>query len=668
MADSSTISMSVRPPLPFHLLPPPPGVNGLNPRAYMNNLNGMPPFIHPAAMNYAREWHEKLRELRESRAGLSLTVKSGPRSPIREAQGLRENLSKPEITIKPAFKLMRSPPHIKTEAHTPLKIDPSGALNLSTGSPSPDHTSPHSANSPDTSQRISPARSPQGYRPPSYNSVELCVVCGDRASGRHYGAISCEGCKGFFKRSIRKQLGYQCRGNKECEVTKHARNRCQYCRLQKCLAMGMRSDSPRVAAAQESRRTSLNNAASKRLSLDKEFLENNLVNGMGNAYDSPTMLPRRPIIPDSLMSSPTPEPENAHSTKEEDQSSTVSMTETTSSNDDPPLNPNYEKNLLKEAINVMMSRVKKPDDSSSDTDDEMLSTLKDSPVLEESHLKFDLNVPAPMMDTPTIHFVCETASRLLFQTLHWTKSIQAFNLLKYDTQIGLVRNSWSDLFVLGLAQISGQVSIPSILSLIVSHQQSRLARENQPINVKEVTASICKIHEYVQALSKLNIDEKEFAYLRAIALFGADHHSVERLQDKAVSELEKYCNTIHPGDKNRFPRLLLLLSPLRSLHSETLEDLFFSGLIGNIQIDSVIPYILKMEPREYQNHLGVKAERESFSPEPTSPASPVKQETESSLSNQDINLSSSPLKVEVNFISANESQNLPENSERHIQQ
>ena len=76
--------------------------------------------------------------------------------------------------------------------------------------------------------------------------------------GRHYGAISCEGCKGFFKRSIRKQLGYQCRGNKECEVTKHARNRCQYCRLQKCLAMGMRSDSPRVAAAQESRRSSVN--------------------------------------------------------------------------------------------------------------------------------------------------------------------------------------------------------------------------------------------------------------------------------------------------------------------------------------------------------------------------------------------------------------------------
>ena len=89
--------------------------------------------------------------------------------------------------------------------------------------------------------------------------VEMCVVCGDRASGdtnkstclsghkiffsgRHYGAMSCEGCKGFFKRSIRKENGYQCRGNKDCEVNKSHRNRCQFCRLKKCLSMGMRSD------------------------------------------------------------------------------------------------------------------------------------------------------------------------------------------------------------------------------------------------------------------------------------------------------------------------------------------------------------------------------------------------------------------------------------------
>ena len=76
----------------------------------------------------------------------------------------------------------------------------------------------------------------------SYNCLCIYIFFNLQLTGRHYGVISCEGCKGFFKRSIRKQLGYACRGNKDCPITKHYRNRCQYCRLQKCLAMGMRSE------------------------------------------------------------------------------------------------------------------------------------------------------------------------------------------------------------------------------------------------------------------------------------------------------------------------------------------------------------------------------------------------------------------------------------------
>ena len=87
-----------------------------------------------------------------------------------------------------------------------------------------------------------------------------CVICGDKASGKHYGVhryarsvrfgsmdpfnryFSCEGCKGFFKRTVRKELTYTCRDNRECIIDKRQRNRCQYCRYQKCLNVGMKKE------------------------------------------------------------------------------------------------------------------------------------------------------------------------------------------------------------------------------------------------------------------------------------------------------------------------------------------------------------------------------------------------------------------------------------------
>lgn len=70
----------------------------------------------------------------------------------------------------------------------------------------------------------------------------ICAICGDRASGKHYGVYSCEGCKGFFKRTVRKDLQYACRDDKNCLIDKRQRNRCQYCRYMKCLSMGMKRE------------------------------------------------------------------------------------------------------------------------------------------------------------------------------------------------------------------------------------------------------------------------------------------------------------------------------------------------------------------------------------------------------------------------------------------
>ncbi|KAF6016826.1 RXRA [Bugula neritina] len=53
---------------------------------------------------------------------------------------------------------------------------------------------------------------------------------------------SCEGCKGFFKRTVRKDLHYTCRDENNCTVDKRQRNRCQHCRYMKCLHQGMKRE------------------------------------------------------------------------------------------------------------------------------------------------------------------------------------------------------------------------------------------------------------------------------------------------------------------------------------------------------------------------------------------------------------------------------------------
>ncbi|XP_005404575.1 PREDICTED: nuclear receptor subfamily 1 group I member 3-like isoform X2 [Chinchilla lanigera] len=69
-----------------------------------------------------------------------------------------------------------------------------------------------------------------------------CVVCGDRATGYNFHALTCEGCKGFFRRTVNKSTGPTCPFTGSCEVSRAQRRRCPACRLQKCLDVGMRKD------------------------------------------------------------------------------------------------------------------------------------------------------------------------------------------------------------------------------------------------------------------------------------------------------------------------------------------------------------------------------------------------------------------------------------------
>ena len=81
-----------------------------------------------------------------------------------------------------------------------------------------------------------------------------------------------------------------------------------------------------------------------------------------------------------------------------------------------------------------------------------------------------------------------------------------------------------------MAQCAQTMNLQNILSSIVSHLQTSVSQDKlSATRVRQVTTTICKIQEYVRALSKLNVDDWEFAYLKAISLFGAGKKRIIQL-------------------------------------------------------------------------------------------------------------------------------------------
>lgn len=71
-------------------------------------------------------------------------------------------------------------------------------------------------------------------------SEHVCVICSDHSAMWHYGAVVCEACKKFFIRSNKDRREYACvNQDKMCNITISNRAVCQYCRLAKCIQVGM---------------------------------------------------------------------------------------------------------------------------------------------------------------------------------------------------------------------------------------------------------------------------------------------------------------------------------------------------------------------------------------------------------------------------------------------
>uniref|UniRef100_F1KX17 Nuclear hormone receptor family member nhr-41 n=1 Tax=Ascaris suum TaxID=6253 RepID=F1KX17_ASCSU len=474
--------------------------------------------------------------------------------------------------------------------------------------------------------------SPQSSSAASTNArdvcVELCVVCGDKASGRHYGAVSCEGCKGFFKRSIRKQIGYVCRGSKDCPVTKFHRNRCQYCRLRKCLTMGMRSESVQAERRPVGSVTS-NEAAPTMVPTTSAAQPRPL-----REHEPVASMKQSDAFINGLLAIVKNEVGNIQEAEKKDldgldvgNSSPMSVQRQLSASPEPQMTIEKRDSMGEDESGIDVSTVVGLPQSSSPSSSGAASSISDdgAVLLNAEKAKFELPVPHPMPRELNIQFVCETASRLLFLSVHWIKNIKA---LSSNASIleSTMKSKWCDVFVLGLMQCSSQFCLSNMLSAMSTHLSacSRIGQLKTE-RFEEVNEQINFLLKLVHRFEELKLSAMEFAYLKLISFTANDlpgaslDSQVRSVHTQALQEL--YDHILATGAPNcddstseadsgsaaaqltsnlyatvdRYGQLLMLMPTLRWFKQSVLVELFFSGLIGNLSIETVMPFILAMD-------------------------------------------------------------------------
>nr|XP_033818525.1 hepatocyte nuclear factor 4-alpha [Geotrypetes seraphini] len=315
----------------------------------------------------------------------------------------------------------------------------------------------------------------------------LCAICGDRATGKHYGASSCDGCKGFFRRSVRKNHMYSCRFSRQCVVDKDKRNQCRYCRLKKCFRAGMK----------------------------KEAVQN----------ERDRISTRRSSYEDSSL---------------------------------PSINALIQAEVLSLQISSPMSII------SGDIRAKKIANITD---------------------------VCESMKQQLLVLVEWAKYIPAFCELPLDDQVALLRAHAGEHLLLGATKRS--MVYKDILLLGNDHIIPRNCPE---LEVGRVAIRI--LDELVLPFQELQIDDNEYACLKAIIFFDpdakglSDPNKIKRMRYQVQVSLEDYINDRQYDSRGRFGELLLLLPTLQSITWQMIEQIQFVKLFGMVKVDNLLQEML----------------------------------------------------------------------------
>ncbi|KAM4013176.1 nuclear receptor subfamily 1 group I member 3 isoform 1-T2 [Anomaloglossus baeobatrachus] len=375
---------------------------------------------------------------------------------------------------------------------------------------------------------------------------KVCTVCGDKANGYHFHVLTCEGCKGFFRRSMTKGLTFTCPFTRNCPVTKAKRRRCQACRLQKCLEVGMRRDMIMSEDALTARRELRMRKKQERLQRVQRAAE------VGSLSEEQTRLIQ--ILIDAHRKHFDSHLEHFVDYRPQ-----------------PIIKVDWD------SYNVQGSS-SSPDCSPWGTEHSPTAPHAPTNVTEGNVIEDN------MVELP--HFA-DLSTYMIQQVIQFAKEIPVFRSLSIDDQISLLKGATMEVSHLQfntVFNLDTKIWECGRLKLSIKHGEltgfQRVFLE--PLQKFHITLRQLKLHE------------AEYVLMQALALFSPDrpgvieHNHIDKIQETMAMTLKCYIDYHHQlqGSRFLFAKLLSMLAELRTLNEENAKQMVH---IQNVMEDAMTP-------------------------------------------------------------------------------
>ncbi|XP_053523719.1 nuclear receptor subfamily 6 group A member 1 isoform X2 [Artibeus jamaicensis] len=408
-----------------------------------------------------------------------------------------------------------------------------------------------------------------------------CLICGDRATGLHYGIISCEGCKGFFKRSICNKRVYRCSRDKNCVMSRKQRNRCQYCRLLKCLQMGMNRKAIREDGMPGGRNKSIgpvqiSEEEIERIMSGQEFEEE--ANHWSNHGDSDHSSPGN-----RASESNQPSPGSTLSSRSVELNGFLAFREQYMGMSVPP---HYQ--YIPHLFNYSAHSPLLPPQARS-LDPQSYSLIHQLVSAEDLE---PLGTPMLIEDGYTVTqaelfaLLCRLADELLFRQIAWIRKLPFFCELSIKDYTCLLSSTWQELILLSSLTVYSKQIFGELADVTAKYSPSdeelhRFSDEGMEV----IERLIYLYHKFHQ----LKVSNEEYACMKAINFLNQDIRGLtsasqlEQLNKRYWYICQDFTEYKYTHQPNRFPDLMMCLPEIR----------YIAGKMVNVPLEQ-LPLLFKV--------------------------------------------------------------------------